>query len=242
MVLPPLLANRHRLDFFSRRLRDGHFRLYDSFAYAGIRELRSFVLRNKEAELGGIIAFLHRLLQGKNIVFVDIHGRIKGVYSTYRKMLKYDMDLSCIHDLVAVRIIVENRHMCYTTLAAVHETFKPLPGRFKDYITTPKSNGYKSLHTSVSTPKGTIFEVQIRTPHMHEIAEFGSAAHWFYDLVKNKKLQTPLPPEKSIPAVLESQIRRPEKTATARCLGKEPALPPAVIYEGSSNPACRNLS
>ena len=109
-----------------------------------------------------------------------LEGRIKSVYSLYRKMYTANKAFDEIYDFYAVRIIVETELECYTALGLVHEMFKSVPGRFKDYISTPKPNLYRSLHTTVIGHSGIPFEVQIRTRQMHEEAEFGIAAHWKY--------------------------------------------------------------
>ena len=118
-------------------------------------------------------------LSENNISFV-LEGRIKSVYSLYRKMYKQSKSFDEIYDFYALRIIVDTELECYTTLGIIHEMFKSVPGRFKDYISTPKPNLYRSLHTTVIGREGVPFEVQIRTHEMHEIAEYGIAAHWKY--------------------------------------------------------------
>ncbi|MBM2821254.1 MAG: (p)ppGpp synthetase SpoT/RelA, pyrophosphokinase, partial [Candidatus Berkelbacteria bacterium] len=110
----------------------------------------------------------------------DIHGRAKHLYSLWRKLGRYDNDLSHIYDLVALRIIVNSVADCYKVLGIIHETWKPLVGRIKDYIAMPKPNGYQSLHTTVFCLDGKIVEFQIRTKIMHDQAENGIAAGWHY--------------------------------------------------------------
>lgn len=118
---------------------------------------------------------------------LEIHARAKHYYSLYRKLLRYDMDLDKIYDLVAMRIIVKDVAECYRALGAIHAAWKPFPGHIKDYIALPKTNGYRSLHTTVFGPGGKIIEIQIRTPEMHQAAERGIAAHWAYAEKKGTK-------------------------------------------------------
>lgn len=116
----------------------------------------------------------------ENHIHFRLEGRVKSVYSLYRKMYTFNKAFDEIYDFYAVRIIVDNELECYTALGLVHEMFKSIPGRFKDYISTPKPNLYRSLHTTVIGRSGIPFEVQIRTQQMHEEAEYGIAAHWKY--------------------------------------------------------------
>ena len=116
----------------------------------------------------------------ENHISFHLEGRVKSVYSLYRKMYTLNKSFDEIYDFYAVRIIVETELECYTALGLVHEMFKSIPGRFKDYISTPKPNLYRSLHTTVIGRSGIPFEVQIRTRQMHEEAEYGIAAHWKY--------------------------------------------------------------
>ncbi len=123
--------------------------------------------------------FIEEKLTENHINF-KLEGRIKSVYSLYRKMYTFNKAFDEIYDFYAVRIIVDTELECYTALGIVHEMFKSIPGRFKDYISTPKPNLYRSLHTTVIGRSGIPFEVQIRTRQMHEEAEYGIAAHWKY--------------------------------------------------------------
>lgn len=126
-------------------------------------------------------------LQKANVEVVTIDSRAKRYSSLYKKLLRYDMDVDEIYDLVALRIIVKNIEDCYATLGVIHNLWPPLPNRIKDYIALPKPNGYRSIHTTVFCIDNKITEIQIRTQEMHEEAETGIAAHWIYEQMKGTK-------------------------------------------------------
>ena len=133
-----------------------------------------------------------------------VNTRFKNFYSIYKKMIKKNLDPDKVLDIKAFRIISKDIASCYAALGAVHSTWKPIPGRFKDYIALPKSNGYQSLHTVVIGPFGDKVEVQIRTEEMHEIAEYGVAAHWKYKIdSKERKKLIDLP--ESVKNIFETQ-------------------------------------
>lgn len=146
---------------------------------------QGFLARTKE--------LVSRRLEENNIRFT-LEGRVKSVYSIYRKMYKQNKSFDEIYDFYAIRIIVDTELECYTALGIIHDAFNSIPGRFKDYISTPKPNNYRSLHTTVIGRDGIPFEVQIRTTEMHRVAEYGVAAHWKYKsgATSNEEIDTKL--------------------------------------------------
>ena len=128
---------------------------------------------------------IEKYLGEEKVLINQMDSRLKHNYSLWRKLLKWDMDIEKIHDLIALRIIVPTIEDCYRALGIIHAHWKPLPGLIKDYIAMPKPNGYRSLHTTIFGPDGENIEIQIRTVEMHESAEHGIAAHWAYS--ENKK-------------------------------------------------------
>lgn len=145
-------------------------------------EIKSRVAETRGARESYIQEFISEALKMLKNVGIDIQitGRPKHFYSIYRKMVDQNLEFDEIYDLTAVRIIVETIKECYAVLGVMHAAWKPIPGRFRDYIAMPKSNGYQSLHTTLIGPEGRPVEVQIRTEEMHRVAEYGIAAHWRY--------------------------------------------------------------
>ena len=173
------IAHRLGIQRVKWELEDLSLRYLDPVGYQEISE--SIVARMPELEafMSSMQERIQTRLEAEGIK-ATVYGRIKHTYSIYRKMYAQHTNLAGIFDLCAFRAIVDNVGDCYNVLGIIHEIFKPLPGRFKDYIATPKPNMYQSLHTTVIGTEGIPFEVQIRTHEMHQVAEYGIAAHWKY--------------------------------------------------------------
>ncbi|MDP3985429.1 MAG: RelA/SpoT family protein [bacterium] len=173
------IAGRLGMGEMKGELEDTAFKYDNSEAYEFVRSLIAQKIAEKEAPVEKIMDHTKRLLSDNHIETHSIHGRVKRLYSLYRKLTRYENDISRIYDVLAIRIIVSNGiEQCYAVLGLLHQLYKPLPGRIKDYIAQPKPNGYQSLHTTVFAEGGEIVEFQIRTEEMYEHAEFGFAAHW----------------------------------------------------------------
>ena len=134
----------------------------------------------RESSIKGIISSIKTLLNENHTKDYKIIGRVKNIYSIYKKMVRDQRLFEDIYDILAIRIIVEEIETCYRVLGIIHANFTPIPRRFKDYISVPKPNMYQSLHTTLLSEDGTLFEIQIRTKEMDKVAEYGIAAHWAY--------------------------------------------------------------
>jgi len=182
------LANRLGMGKLKGQIEDAAFPYVYPKEYAFIEELIAEKEELYKKYLTEVKEELEKELQKNNVKFVKIDYRIKYKYSLYKKLLNYDMDISKIHDIVALRVVVNNIEDCYRVLGIVHSIWRPLPGRIKDYIAVPKPNGYRSLHTTIFTGSGGIAEIQIRTEEMHKEAAYGIAAHFVYKENKGKKI------------------------------------------------------
>ncbi|MBQ1335375.1 MAG: bifunctional (p)ppGpp synthetase/guanosine-3',5'-bis(diphosphate) 3'-pyrophosphohydrolase, partial [Selenomonadaceae bacterium] len=172
------LANRLGISNIKWELEDLCLRYLEPDKYYDLVENVKQKRKERQAFIDTAIDQLEKKI-GEAGIQAEIKGRAKHFYSIYKKMLRDKKDISEIYDLTAIRVLVESVRDCYGILGVIHAMWKPIPGRFKDYIAMPKSNGYQSLHTTVMT-RGYPLEIRIRTFHMHEVSEFGVAAHWKY--------------------------------------------------------------
>ncbi len=175
------IARRLGIKKVQEELEDLAFHYLDPYAYAEIEQQMSIKREEREKFIQSIIALVRERLRGEHFEKEpQIEGRVKSIYGMYKKVFVQHKDIDQVYDKYAVRVIVTTIGECYNVLGIIHDMFRPLPNRFKDYIATPKANMYQSLHTTVLGREGIPFEVQIRTWDMHATAEYGIAAHWKY--------------------------------------------------------------
>ncbi|HEV2217203.1 MAG TPA: bifunctional (p)ppGpp synthetase/guanosine-3',5'-bis(diphosphate) 3'-pyrophosphohydrolase [Candidatus Dormibacteraeota bacterium] len=173
------LAHRLGIGQIKWELEDLAFRNLEPDAYEDVAKRIARKRQDREVLVNDLSDVLAHELEKVGII-ADITGRPKHIYSVWQKMTRDQKDFTEIYDLSAIRVLVDSVRDCYGVLGVVHSLWKPVPGRFKDYVAMPKSNGYQSLHTTVIAHTGEPIEIQIRTQDMHRIAEFGVAAHWTY--------------------------------------------------------------
>jgi GTP pyrophosphokinase len=181
------LANRLGMGKLKGEIEDAAFPYAYPKEYA---QVEAIIAENREPYqkyLSEVYQELKKELKKNKIKIAEMDYRVKHKYSLWKKLLKYDMDLEKIHDIVALRVVVNDVGDCYRVLGLIHSLWKPLPGRIKDYIAVPKPNGYRSLHTTIITPSRGIAEIQIRTKEMHAEAAYGIAAHFAYKEQGDKK-------------------------------------------------------
>jgi GTP pyrophosphokinase len=173
------LAHRFGMGAIKGEMEDLSFMYMKPVEYADISRQFKEKQEERQETLDEAMELIREQLKEAGIE-ATISGRPKHLYSVYRKMQRINSGINEVYDLIAIRVIVDTINDCYAALGAIHASWKPLPGRFKDYIATPKPNMYRSLHTTLLAPNGIPFEVQIRTKEMHRTAEYGIAAHWMY--------------------------------------------------------------
>jgi guanosine-3',5'-bis(diphosphate) 3'-pyrophosphohydrolase len=173
------IANRLGLNTLYHELQELAFAHLYPLRYRVLLKATKAARGNRREMIGRTLdAVKKRLAESK--IEALVHGREKHVYSTYRKMIEKHLSFSQVHDIFGCRVIVKDVPACYLALGALHGLYKPIPGKFKDYIAIPKGNGYQSIHTDLIGPYGVPVEVQIRTEQMHHLAESGVASHWLY--------------------------------------------------------------
>jgi GTP pyrophosphokinase len=235
------LADRIGLHVIKAELEDLAFKVLEPDEYAAI-ERRMAEWRTQDDLVTRVTVVLQNELK-KSGIKAEVSGREKAISSIYQKMVRKSLAFDQLTDIVAYRIVVDDKRTCYEVLGLLHDVFKAIPGRFKDYISAPKPNGYQSLHTSVVGPFGNRMEVQIRTREMHDIAENGVAAHWLYkpgvgtDVRAEAAQVAPAEPEK------RSLFGRSKPIAPAAIVGAELAgeANAQSLQKGSPYKWLRNL-
>jgi GTP diphosphokinase / guanosine-3',5'-bis(diphosphate) 3'-diphosphatase len=184
------IANRLGLNTLYHELQELAFSHLYPTRYKVLAKATKGARGNRREMIGRTLEAIKKKLAGSGIP-AQVFGREKHVYSTYRKMIEKHLSFSEVHDIFGCRVIVKDVPACYLALGALHALYKPIPGKFKDYIAIPKANGYQSIHTDLIGPYGVPVEVQIRTEQMHRLAESGVASHWMYkdDADKLSELQ-----------------------------------------------------
>lgn len=181
------LADRLGMGRLKAELEDAAFPYVYPEEYRKTVELFRSLRPISDEQLETVVKRLEEDLSVFDVHIERIDSRIKHLYSLWQKLKRYNMDVGKVYDVIALRILVENVSDCYQALGVIHGLYRPVPGRFKDYIASPKPNGYRSLHTTIFTGDGATLEIQIRTKEMHEEAEFGIASHLSYkEIGKNR--------------------------------------------------------
>ncbi len=174
------IAGRLGMGEIKGQLEDLSFKYVDPENYNWAQKLLTENFKQRQQYLEEVEKETTAELKASEIKVISIHGRLKHTYSLYKKLLRYNKDIKNVHDIVALRVIVESIADCYAALGIIHKIWRPVSNRIKDYIAQPKPNGYQSLHTTVVCRDNQIVEFQIRTETMHEEAEYGIDAHWHY--------------------------------------------------------------
>lgn len=174
------IAGRLGIGSWKDELEDLSFKIVHPESFEQTKKILETEMQKRSENLKVMQKSLEHTLRTEGIKYLEVTGRVKRLYSLYKKLEKYKGDIDRIFDIIALRVITKSTADCYAALGAIHNHYQPVPGRIKDYISIPKPNGYQSLHTSVFSQNGMVFEIQIRTDLMQEEAERGIAAHWFY--------------------------------------------------------------
>src|SRR3989338_435626 len=174
------LANRLGIGWIKVELEDLSFKYLKPVDYQDLKEKVGKTKRERAYFIDEVSTEISKSLKEYGMNDFEVSGRPKHLWSIYRKMVDKQLGFEDIHDLIAFRVLVHSISQCYEALGAIHTIWRPVPGKFKDYIAMPKPNGYRSLHTTLMGPQGERIEVQIRTHDMHDVAESGIAAHWKY--------------------------------------------------------------
>ena len=173
------LANRLGIQWIKSELEDLSFKYLNPGVYQDLADKVEVRAKERDRYIADVVDTIQGKLKDSGVE-AKVYGRVKHLYSIWRKMLEQTIDFAEVHDVIAFRVLVDSVAHCYESLGMIHSLWKPVPGRFKDYIAIPKPNMYQSLHTTVIGPGAERIEVQIRTHEMHKIAEEGVAAHWTY--------------------------------------------------------------
>jgi GTP pyrophosphokinase len=183
------LANRLGMGKLKGEIEDAAFPYAYPLEYKQIEEIIKDKKDLYEKNLSSVQKELEKELKKNKVKVVEMNYRMKHKYSLWKKLLKRDMDIEKIYDVIALRVVVDTVEDCYRVLGIVHSVWNPLPGRIKDYIAVPKPNGYRSIHTTIFTGIGGVAEIQIRTKEMHAEAAYGIAAHFAYKEQSHKKVE-----------------------------------------------------
>ena len=184
------LASRLGMNEIKTEMEDLSFKFSQPDVFEHLNHKMKTFNKNKTTYIEHVIQLLKKNLQTNNVWNFEVKGRYKNLYSIHNKMIHQNISFESIHDIIAFRICVEELHECYEALGLVHALWKPIPGRFKDFIAMPKRNNYQSLHTTVLGPEAWQIEIQIRTYDMHLIAERGVASHWIYKIKQGKNISS----------------------------------------------------
>lgn len=174
------LADRIGMRKLKGELEDAAFPFLYPKEYEETEKILEANSKSNQKELDLVTNEIQKTLKEQGVNIIEISSRAKHKYSLWMKVKRYDMNIDRVYDIVALRVIVDDIENCYRVLGIIHGLFQPVPGRIKDYIATPKRNGYRSLHTTIFTGNGGVVEIQIRTPEMHAEAAYGIAAHFIY--------------------------------------------------------------